>query len=78
MSLRPYLLSPKAEGLPPRIVQASTRAQALAIASATTWDASPLDAPTVRACGYLNVHVEPVERVPDLLDETTHEMRESE
>ena len=67
MSTRPYLLSPKAEGLPPRIVQASTRAQALAIAASTTWDASPIDAPTVRAWGYLNVHVEPVEREADLL-----------
>ena len=66
MSTRAYLLSPKAEGVP-RLVQASSRAQALTIVAQSTWDATPADAETVRALGYVGIHVEPVHAELDLL-----------
>lgn len=55
---RPYLLAPKIAGLPVRLVSASSRAGALAIAAATTWEATPADAVTVRAWDLVGVKVE--------------------
>lgn len=59
---RPYLLAPRIAGLPVRLVSASSRAGALAIAAATTWEATPADAVTVRACGIIGVTVEAPEQ----------------
>jgi hypothetical protein len=55
---RPYLLSSSIEGVKDRIVQASSQAQALAIAARTTWDATPANPATVRAFKRLGVEVE--------------------
>lgn len=57
---RPYLLAPRVAGLPVRLVSASSRSGALAIAAATTWEATPADAVTVRAWDVVGIDVETV------------------
>lgn len=56
--IRPYLLVSKIDGVADRIVQASTRSGALAIASESTWDVTPADAITIRAFERVGVKVE--------------------
>ena len=41
---RPYLLVSKVEGIADRIINASTRSGALAVAAEATWDVTPIDA----------------------------------
>jgi len=55
---RPYLLVSKVEGVADRIINASTRAGALAHAAELTWDATPVDALTVKAWDRLGVKAE--------------------
>ena len=55
---RPYPLAPKIAGLPVRLVLSSSQRGALAIAAATTWEATPADAVTVRAWDLVGVKVE--------------------
>jgi hypothetical protein len=65
---RPYLLVSKVEGIADRIINASTRSGALAVAAEATWDVTPIDALTVKAWERLSVKAEaPVAGQLDLL-----------
>jgi hypothetical protein len=55
---RPYLLVSKVEGIADRIINASTRSGALAVAAEATWDVTPIDALTVKAWERLGVKAE--------------------
>jgi hypothetical protein len=65
---RPYLLVSKVEGIADRIINASTRSGALAVAAEATWDVTPIDALTVKAWERLGVRAEATESMQTELE----------